>query len=379
MRHFLLSCAILVAFTSSGQQTFTKPGNKILVISGGGARGAWGVGVVTSLYKKSGGYKAVFGTSTGSLMASYILLQEFDTLADAYSRVNQDSIFNVNPFNVHYDNVKDSVYTTLKTFKILLRVLFGKNTMGETKPLLDLIHRYLTPAKFALLLEHYKNDDMRMTVTVTNMRTGEVKMKSDSGYFNTPESYKDFCNWIWASANEPIFMSYYTVGGADYVDGGVREVIPVQNALYYAIEHNIDSVDVVINNSLVPINQDWHAANGGLIYGLQRLLGVYDLGTVVYNENYAELMNLYYTCAQKAPREGPNPNLVSDSNSKKSIHLRFICIPLELAQRYADELGFVPKPMQELINAGLQFGLNPQPCFEGELDRSSIRKMQKIQ
>src|SRR5271163_4395409 len=88
---------MLCFFTISSaqwQDTITK---RILVISGGGARGAWGAGLSSYLCSPAGGnrtYKFAIGTSTGSLMGPLVLLKEFDKLHTAYTTVEQNSIFN---------------------------------------------------------------------------------------------------------------------------------------------------------------------------------------------------------------------------------------------------------------------------------------------
>src|SRR5258706_14547762 len=116
----LFFLSLLLAYISYAQQVYKKPGNKILVVSGGGARGAWGVGVAKSLYNIQGGYRAVFGTSTGSLMAPLILLQRFDSLASYYTSVTQESIFSRNPFKVK--KINGTVTTQLKVFNEIWRL-----------------------------------------------------------------------------------------------------------------------------------------------------------------------------------------------------------------------------------------------------------------
>jgi predicted acylesterase/phospholipase RssA len=75
-----------------------KVNNRILVVSGGGARGAWGAGFAKKLSDSFGVYNVAFGTSTGSLMNPLIVLGEFDRLQKAYTTVTQEKIFDLNPF-----------------------------------------------------------------------------------------------------------------------------------------------------------------------------------------------------------------------------------------------------------------------------------------
>ena len=182
--------------------------HKILVVSGGGARGAWGVGVVTTLTQHSGSYKAVYGTSTGSLMAPFILLQEYDTLESFYTGVKQSDIFSQNPFKIHYDKKDTTVKASLKNFKALKRFVFGKKTFGETKNLKALIKQRVDTNRYLRLLDACADKKHTLGIAVTNMRTGGMEMKYlDSGYKTKERGWDSLCNWIWASANEPLLMS----------------------------------------------------------------------------------------------------------------------------------------------------------------------------
>ena len=52
--------------------------NRVLVISGGGARGAWGGGVAKQFVIDSGRhYKCIVGTSSGSLLAPLVAMENF--------------------------------------------------------------------------------------------------------------------------------------------------------------------------------------------------------------------------------------------------------------------------------------------------------------
>lgn len=349
------------------------PSSRLLVVSGGGARGAWGVGVISELISRHGGYKAVFGTSTGSLMAPLILLKDMDTLAYAYSHVTQTSIFSKNPFNVKYDATAGTVTTSLKTFNALWRFIWGYRTFGETRHLFNLIGQFLTPTRYDSLLQGFHDSGLTLAVAVTNTRTGKLEMVYDTAF--TKGRYIELCRWIWASANEPLYMSYVKMGDAYYVDGGVREVIPIQEGLDYAIDHDIDSVDVVVNNAKIPINQNWNADSSGILSGLERLLDIYDLGTVKYNESYARLLVDYFNQVGSLPHGNGNPPAIPPDSAGHYIHLKIYWMPDTLAQKYQNALGFVQAPMQYLIQQGHLYGADTsQHFFELDVEKASIRK-----
>jgi len=354
--------------------------HKILVVSGGGARGAWGVGVASTLNKNNEGYQAVFGTSTGSLMAPFILLQEYETLKTFYSHVTQDSIFNQNPFNVHYDQVNNIVTTKLKTFKAIKRLLFGKKTFGETRNLYNMIKHDVSLDRYYKLVDDYDNNKLMLGIAVTNTHTGGFELKTNAGYTKTPHDWDSLCNWIWASANEPLLMSYTYVGRIAYVDGGVREVIPIESAIAYAISNpNIDSIDVIVNNSLIPESQNWDVNDGGIMNGLQRLLGIYNLSTVAYNENYSQLILDFYNFTAKVPVKPNNGLEFLNTLSNRNIHLRILCMPGEVAKEYPNELGFVSGVMKDLIKKGEAFGISPTQCLNGDINGQTLLQLSSLQ
>jgi NTE family protein len=398
-KNILLIILCLTAASGWGKSPAADTTKRLLVVSGGGARGAWGVGVLSELIKRQGGYKAVFGTSTGSLMAPLILLQDMDILDTAYTHVTQGSIFNKSPFTVKY-NAATGTVTTGFNLRAILRFIFGKKTFGESKNLLNLIHQFLTRPRYDSLIQFYQDNQLVLAVAVTNTRTGLLEMIYDSTYNHTDTSYEKLCRWIWASANEPLYMSYVPMGNASYVDGGLREVIPIQEGLLYAVNHDIDEVDVVINNSKVPINQNWNVDSAGVLSGLERVMNIYDLGTVHYNETYAELLARYINkdAISKQPDATPliqhldslsqvNPDTAlkiselrkflpvagGTAGPKRLIHMRFYCMPDSLAAKYADELGFIQPAMLALLQAGKIYGANPSPCFETYIDRETMK------
>ncbi len=322
-----------------------KIGNKILVVSGGGARGAWGVGLTDTLVKMQGGYKAVMGVSTGSTMSPMILLQKFDKLTEIYTSVSQKDIFNVNPFKVKI--VKDTVKTIPRLGLAAWRLLWHKKTIGETKNFRKLIDKFFLEEDYNLL----KKYSLEMSVGVTNMQTGSFELKSIKD-----NSYSRMKDWIWASANQPLWMSYVNMDGADFVDGGVRKVIPFEDAVNYAVNNQIDTIDVVINNSLDPLVKGWQAAKGTWFEGLIRVLEVYGLGTHQNSIQAGEVLGKLYNCQA-------NSDLKTGSitNAKgKIITINLYSMPQHLADTYRDDLGFDKGRMKSILEQGKRFFVVPE-------------------
>ena len=243
----------------------------MLVVGGGGSRGARGAGFAYYLVKTyNSPYRFVFGTSTGSLMAPMIVLNDFETLKQAYTSVTQESIFDVNPFKPDGN---------LRTLLAVWRLITGKKTFGESNNLRNLIGQFLTPARYDKIV--HAVPDRQFTVCTVNYENGLAKYTTSAR--DLP--YQEMINWIWASANEPLFMSFvdekYLAGGT-YVDGGVRENIPIIAALEYARLHEIFDIDIIVNKPRDPII-DKQFKPAGILKNLMRLIELWE--TEVRNDD----------------------------------------------------------------------------------------------
>lgn len=318
------------------------PASKVLVVSGGGARGAWGVGVARSLYEQTGGYRAVFGTSTGSLMAPMILLQQFDSLESYYTHVTQKSIFNKNPFKVR--KVNDTVKTELRSFNAIWRLIWGKPTLGETENLRNLIRKCFLKQDFERLkATETSADTLSLHVAVTNMKTGKSEVKSSLEIM----SYDEMVDWIWASSNQPIFMSYTMMNGVPYVDGGLREIVPLRAAVKFAIAHRIDTIEVIVNDQWHPQDPAWSVEKnkGYFKGGLMRVLEVYNANTLAYDLRAGKLeTELHDLLVATNPVAG-----------QKALTVIVYSMPHEDAVTYVDELGFNEEKMKDFVQRGKDF------------------------
>jgi predicted patatin/cPLA2 family phospholipase len=343
LKTILYICMIASAMQSVAQTTTLpyKIGNKILVISGGGARGAWGVGLVDTLIKSKGAYKAVMGISTGSTMGPLVLAQQLELLKHIYSTTTQEKIFNVNPFKVKKD--KNGITTKPRLGLAAWRMIRGKKTIGESKNLRKLIDIYYSDSVYNTII----SNQLQLAVGVTNMTTGEFELKLSDYY-----SHENMKDWIWASANQPLWMSYTTIDGNDYVDGGVRQVVPLEDAVKYAVLHNLDTIDVIVNNNFDPILKDWQASKKSWLSGLIRTLEVYGVGTHQYSLKIGKMLADLTMCENTSLMQG------TINTASKNLVVSFYFMPQHLAEMYRNELAFDQELMKKLIKEGKN-SLNP--------------------
>lgn len=221
-----------------------KPEVNILVLSGGGADGAFGAGVLVGWAES--GLRPVFdivtGVSTGALMATLVFLgAEYDpVLKDVYTTVSSDDIYRKKGLKgVFSDSLLD--YTPLK----------DKIESLVTEELLERVAR-----------EHHAG--RRLYVATTNLDSGEVVVW-DMGYIAAsghPDRVKIYQKVLLASAAVPgLFQPVYirpsesTEARQMHVDGGVKSPVLLRAFMLKqpAARRN---VYVIVNSHMKLLNAD---------------------------------------------------------------------------------------------------------------------------
>lgn len=234
--NFLLTLFILLATLI----TQAQEKQRVLVISGGGSRGAWGGAVVAKLVQESGrNYQCIVGTSAGSLLAPLIALDDFDKMKEGFTKINQKSVFNKNPFQ---KNGK------IKAGRAFVQVLFGQPNLGETYNLKKRIKEFVSPQEYQRLKDNKKT----IIVSSVSLSTNRLTFRSSDSI-----NYDRMVNWVWASGNQPVFMTDVPIDGEKWVDGGVKENVPIVEGINYARKHKIENVDVIVLNTLDEHTEEW--------------------------------------------------------------------------------------------------------------------------
>lgn len=187
---------------------------RALVLSGGGAKGAFTAGVVKYLMVELGlNFDLVVGTSTGALIAPLVASQDIANLIHFYENVEQQDILTDRPD--------------------LLAFLFS-DALNDTKPLQHLIQRFFgDKRRYKRLLQ----SSTEMFVTVVNMQTGEIEYGNQHR-----DSKPTLLKKILASACVPVMMPPVKIGKWQYVDGGVKEIAPFSKAIDEGAMHIVSVI-----------------------------------------------------------------------------------------------------------------------------------------
>ncbi len=208
---------------------------RALVISGGGSKGAFAVGVIEWMLlnlKDSAGdnikFQLVAGTSTGSLISPAIALHALGEPGIIGQLIN--------------------VYTTTTTQQVLtinspIDILTHDSFYG-TDPLQQLIRGFYTEARYDKL---QASDEVQVIITTVNMTTGYTEYFYVGKRITVPPAgkiitrianYEQFVMAILASASEPVMMPLVTIPGRNgqFTDGGVTDIIPLSVAIDFGTD-----------------------------------------------------------------------------------------------------------------------------------------------
>jgi predicted patatin/cPLA2 family phospholipase len=293
---------------------------RCLVISGGGSKGAFAGGIVEYLtIKDKKDYDMYISSSTGTLVQLLTSTGDIPKLKEGYTTVTNKDIWTNNPFKVT-DNNKGKVKAELNVWSVIknllpsfrlrknkkfpflkIKKINGGISFGNSSNLLGLIKRFMSQKEYLRVKEELGKE---LIVCVVNATLKKVEYKSSTNW-----GYDDFCEWTQASCSAYPFMSPVLKNDFQYIDGGVLETVPIQEA----IKRGATDVDVIVLNEENPEEKVEYMRN--LVHGIlteidmmHRELSKNDIqiGKLKAKDEDV-IINFYYT-----PRRLTNNSLVFD-------------------------------------------------------------------
>lgn len=257
---------------------------RALVVSGGGAKGAFGGGIIEYL---GSDYDLFVGTSTGSLIVPLVAADEIQKLKTSYTNTTQKDIFKVSPFKVKTKNGSSNVDMDILNIAYNL-IIRGKKAFGDSSNLRRKIEEFINETEFKAI----KGAKLEVLICVTNSTLGQAEYKSINDF-----SLSEFHDWIWASTSAYPFMDCVKVNGYDYIDGGFTDPSPIQEA----INRGATEIDAIILRT-----EDGGLDKENLRNPLQGLGRVIDVMLKEINTNDVQIaslnasdkdvkVNIYYT------------------------------------------------------------------------------------
>ena len=312
---------------------------RALITSGGGAKGAFSVGVLRYLKEQQNinHYDIISGTSTGALIASIAAIGRCDTLATIYLNTTNADVLKP-------ENLVDSI-TSKKPF------------IYRTDPLLKQIQQNIDPVTYDAIM----NSSTTLCFNSVSLQSGRVTVFATkdsvarSSHYDTKiiNSREMFINALLASSNQAVFMNPIRIGDDDYVDGGNREVIPTRVVVENLNTREDHEIFIISNN---PTNL--LSLSGKRFESiLDVLIRAISMFVQEVRENDLEAMAKYKTFYDLTKQ---NPNL--------KIKIYYFCPDFDLDPEFSTGLRFEKGRMLEWMAVGRRkadeiFDLNPDGNF----------------
>lgn len=191
---------------------------RALVLSGGSIKGAYEAGAILSVVE--GGFcpDAILGISTGALSASF-LVNAIGAKTDGVP-TNLQWVEAASEFVDFYRNRLSSPELLIEErswLTILWNLLWSQfDGVLDTAPLHRLIRGTLKEAWM-------RRARVQLRVGAVDMSSGRIK------YVGADDL--DIVEFVGASCAEPLVMPSVRIRGADYYDGGIRDLVPVGSAI----------------------------------------------------------------------------------------------------------------------------------------------------
>lgn len=192
---------------------------KAIVLSGGGSKGSYQIGVWRALRKLHIKYDIVTGTSVGALNGALMVQNKFHKAIKLWSKINMELLFG--------DEATNS--TKIKDVLNMYRINFFKNGGMDVKILENVIDKYIDKDTFY-------NSDIDFGLVAVNLSGKKaVQMKKK----DIPKD--KLTDYLMASAScYPAFQKK-DIDGNKFIDGGVFDNMPIN----LAIDLSADSIIAV--------------------------------------------------------------------------------------------------------------------------------------
>ncbi len=180
------------------------PNELAVVLSGGGAKGAFQVGVLDELITNRGVRVDIFaGVSTGAIQALGGAMNDMPALLDQWLSIKRNSdIYRKRPFGV-------------------AGAIFGADSLYDARAIKKRIQKFADPEKL-------KRTRKKLRIGTVSLATGR--------YVDITEKNPNIGDWVYASSAQPPFFQPLKSRDTDgtieqWVDGGVRNITPLSSAM----------------------------------------------------------------------------------------------------------------------------------------------------
>ncbi|MPW24982.1 patatin-like phospholipase family protein [Alkalibaculum sp. M08DMB] len=199
-----------------------------LVLSGGGTKGSFEIGVWKALQELDINVTAVAGTSVGALNGAIIAGNELEHAIDFWTNLSMDQVFDINKL-VTDKYISEWSKSDFKTFTNAFKTYLFEGGIDIT-PLRTNLAKYVNE-------ETVRKSSIRLglvTVSLTDFKPLELMIDQ------IPQGY--LIDYLLASAAFPAFKKH-EIDGTTFIDGGFYDNLPI-NLLASQGYNNLITVDL---------------------------------------------------------------------------------------------------------------------------------------
>lgn len=226
----------------SKQKTFA------LSISGGGAKGAYAVGVIKYLWENGvRQFRSIFGTSTGALVSTKVALacitkdqKHIDDLEYIFRTIQKPDI--ASPTRKFFYKLMGQ--SGLFALQMLSK---KRGSIYDNSPLRNLVNKYITDEDWKILIDSGQSNLLELGYQVTDLQAAR-------SFAITNETHPDISalkSALIASTSIPVLFPLTEFEDKQIADGGIMNVMPIESV--FASKHYRD-YDAIISVALDPPN-----------------------------------------------------------------------------------------------------------------------------
>ncbi|MFY9140106.1 MAG: patatin-like phospholipase family protein [Thermacetogeniaceae bacterium] len=184
-----------------------------IVLEGGGARGAYHVGVWKALNELGIDFKGVAGTSVGALNGAMMVQKDLEQALEVWSEITPSKIINID--DKFFEKLKNRKISAEDTTTLIQYIkAFLQNRGLDTTPLHSLLYRYIDEKRI-------RNAGIEFGfVTISLTELAPLKLFLN----DIPEG--KLIDYLLASASLPFFQMQ-RIDNNTFLDGGVFDNLPI--------------------------------------------------------------------------------------------------------------------------------------------------------
>ena len=318
------------------------PNELAVILSGGGAKGAFQVGVLDELVTNRNVKIDIFaGVSTGAIQALGGAMNDMLGLLDQWLSIKGNGdVYKKRPLGA-------------------AGVVFGADSIYDSGPIRKKIRAYADPEKL-------RRGRRKLRVGVVSLATGQ--------YVDVDERNPNIGDWVYASCAQPPFFEPLKSKDANgvseqWVDGGVRNVTPLSSAMQLRPR----ALLVILASPPAPVPEPGKTYGDLIAIGL-RAAGIQGIEVAANDVGNAMLINDLIAAREaqlhKLMDIGLNPSQINEALAPLDTQLaRYSFAPIRIIAPAAgfdaaDTLEFNPAKIRTAIAAGRQAVADQWPSLK---------------